>query len=172
MWRLYQFPLCPFSRKVRLLLSEKGIAYELERILFDRKNYALVIDPDDGLGRNSLPDGSSPVQAPEIARRAADAGLLAIFAYATPLRADRAALRDAVGEERFVVVHVATSLDECKRRDRRGSYGPEHRDPRYEPPQLADLAVSLDDGHTSRDAAEKIVARLIERGLLPNRYSL
>jgi glutathione S-transferase len=31
MWRLYQFPLCPFSRKVRLLLNEKGIAYELER---------------------------------------------------------------------------------------------------------------------------------------------
>lgn len=31
MWRLYQFPLCPFSRKVRLLLSEKGIAYELWR---------------------------------------------------------------------------------------------------------------------------------------------
>lgn len=31
MWTLYQFPLCPFSRKVRLLMSEKGIAYELER---------------------------------------------------------------------------------------------------------------------------------------------
>ena len=31
MWQLYQFPLCPFSRKVRLLLSEKGIAYELVR---------------------------------------------------------------------------------------------------------------------------------------------
>lgn len=31
MWQLYQFPLCPFSRKVRLLLSEKGIAYELWR---------------------------------------------------------------------------------------------------------------------------------------------
>jgi glutathione S-transferase len=31
MWRLYQFPLCPFSRKVRLLLSEKGVAYELVR---------------------------------------------------------------------------------------------------------------------------------------------
>ncbi|RZL54584.1 MAG: glutathione S-transferase family protein, partial [Sphingomonas sp.] len=25
MWQLYQFPLCPFSRKVRLLLGEKGI---------------------------------------------------------------------------------------------------------------------------------------------------
>ena len=31
MWQLYQFPLCPFSRKVRLLLSEKGVAYELWR---------------------------------------------------------------------------------------------------------------------------------------------
>ena len=31
MWQLYQFPLCPFSRKVRLLLSEKGVAYELMR---------------------------------------------------------------------------------------------------------------------------------------------
>ncbi len=31
MWHLYQFPLCPFSRKVRLLLGEKGVAYSLVR---------------------------------------------------------------------------------------------------------------------------------------------
>ncbi|MGH6785525.1 MAG: glutathione S-transferase family protein [Novosphingobium sp.] len=31
MWQLYQFPLCPFTRKVRLLLSEKGVGYELWR---------------------------------------------------------------------------------------------------------------------------------------------
>lgn len=31
MWQLFQFPLCPFSRKVRLLLAEKGVAYELVR---------------------------------------------------------------------------------------------------------------------------------------------
>jgi glutathione S-transferase len=28
MWQLYQFPLCPFSRKVRLLLGEKGVGYQ------------------------------------------------------------------------------------------------------------------------------------------------
>ena len=28
---MFQFPLCPFSRKVRLLLGEKGIGYELVR---------------------------------------------------------------------------------------------------------------------------------------------
>lgn len=31
MWQLYQFPLCPFSRKLRLLMGEKNIAYELVR---------------------------------------------------------------------------------------------------------------------------------------------
>ena len=31
MWLLHQFPLCPFSRKVRLLLAEKGVDYELIR---------------------------------------------------------------------------------------------------------------------------------------------
>lgn len=31
MWRLYQFPLCPFSRKIRLLLGEKNVAYEMVR---------------------------------------------------------------------------------------------------------------------------------------------
>ncbi|MEL7445779.1 MAG: glutathione S-transferase family protein [Pseudomonadota bacterium] len=31
MWSLYQFPLCPFSRKIRLLMGEKNIAYELVR---------------------------------------------------------------------------------------------------------------------------------------------
>ena len=31
MWQLYYFALCPFSRKVRLALSEKGVSYELVR---------------------------------------------------------------------------------------------------------------------------------------------
>jgi glutathione S-transferase len=31
MWQLHQFPLCPFSRKVRLLLGEKGMPYALVR---------------------------------------------------------------------------------------------------------------------------------------------
>jgi len=31
MWLLHQFPLCPFSRKVRLTLTEKGVPFELRR---------------------------------------------------------------------------------------------------------------------------------------------
>ena len=32
MWQLYQFPLCPYSRKVRLMLTEKGVTHELKRV--------------------------------------------------------------------------------------------------------------------------------------------
>ncbi len=32
MWQLHQFPLCPFSRKVRLMLTEKGVKFELKRV--------------------------------------------------------------------------------------------------------------------------------------------
>ncbi|QKG70584.1 glutathione S-transferase family protein [Erythrobacter mangrovi] len=31
MWQLFTFPLCPFSRKLRLLMGEKNIAYEVVR---------------------------------------------------------------------------------------------------------------------------------------------
>jgi glutathione S-transferase len=31
MWQLLQFPLCPFSRKVRLVMAEKGVTAELVR---------------------------------------------------------------------------------------------------------------------------------------------
>lgn len=60
MWRLYQFALCPFSRKVRLLLSEKGVPYELRDVLpwdndpaFRQLNHTgrtpAMHDPDRGI---------------------------------------------------------------------------------------------------------------------------
>jgi len=46
MWQLYQFPLCPFSRKVRLLLGEKGVGYELVRENpWDRRDEFLDMNP-------------------------------------------------------------------------------------------------------------------------------
>src|SRR5690606_34694571 len=121
------------------------IAYALERRLFDQRRFAMVGDPDDGMSRNVRADGSSPEQIPEFARRAAEAGIITIFSYASPLRADRAALRDAVGDQRFLEVHVSTPLSVCKQRDTRGAYGPNHPDPSYEKPSNPDLSVSLAD---------------------------
>jgi glutathione S-transferase len=39
MWQLYQYPLCPFSRKVRIVCAEKGVVVELVRELpWDRRD--------------------------------------------------------------------------------------------------------------------------------------
>lgn len=54
MWQLYQFPLCPFSRKVRLLLGEKGVGYELVR-------ESPWLRRDEFLDMN--PSGQTPVMA-------------------------------------------------------------------------------------------------------------
>ena len=151
--------------------GKTAIAYALERRLFDSKRLAVVIDPDDGLSRGVFPDGSSPAQTPELARRTTDAGLLAIFAYASPLRADRETIRDTVGSERFVEIHVATSLEFRKRRDLRGAYGPGHQKPSEEAPKSPDIVVSLDEGD-AEEAAARIIAVLVKRGLLPSLYAL
>lgn len=46
MWHLYQFPLCPFSRKVRLLLGEKGVGYTLVRESpWQRRDEFLDVNP-------------------------------------------------------------------------------------------------------------------------------
>ena len=46
MWRIYQFALCPFSRKVRLLLGEKGVGYELVREYpWERRDEFLDLNP-------------------------------------------------------------------------------------------------------------------------------
>lgn len=147
------------------------IAYALERRLFDTKRLAMVVDPDDGLSLGMQPDGSSPAQTPELARRATDAGLVTIFSYASPLRSDREAIRAAVGSERFVEIHVDTSLAKRKERDQRGVYGPADRHPNEEPPPEPDLAVSLDQDDPET-AADRIILVLVERGLLPSLYAL
>ena len=56
MWHLHQFPLCPFSRKVRLLLGEKGIGYDLVRESpWERRDEFLDMNPT----------GQTPVMADE-----------------------------------------------------------------------------------------------------------
>ncbi|HWA75535.1 MAG TPA: sulfate adenylyltransferase subunit CysN [Polyangiaceae bacterium] len=151
--------------------GKSEIAFALERRLFDTHRLAMVVDPDDGISTGVQPDGSSPWQTPELARRSTDAGLIVVFAYASPLRADRETIRDVVGAERFVEVHVETSLAKRKERDARGVYGPGHVQPSEERPLTPDLTVSLDKGD-AEEAAAAIVQVLVKRGLLPSQYAL
>jgi hypothetical protein len=83
MWHLYQFPLCPFSRKVRFLMAEKGVVYELVRESpWDARDEFLDLNPagmtpvlvaDDPVRRvapaalvrgQGAADGAGPLGAP------------------------------------------------------------------------------------------------------------
>ena len=74
----------------------------------------------------------------------------------------------------FVLVHVATSLEECERRDPKGLYAKAHSgeiteftgvsDP-YEAPADAELTVHT-EGRTPAESAQLVLAKLEELDLL------
>jgi adenylylsulfate kinase-like enzyme len=106
-----------------------------------------------------------------------DAGLIVLTAFISPFRADRARVRAAMAPGDFLEVHVATSLDECERRDPKGLYAKARRgelrdmtgiDSPYEPPELPDLVVGI-GAAPAEDHARSIVALLEDREIIPRR---
>jgi len=109
--------------------------------------------------------------AAEIARH----GGIAICAQIAPYAAARAEARQRSAEAgRFVLVHVATPLEVCERRDPKGQYAKARAgllpaftgvsDP-YEAPQDAEVTIDTQDC-TPREAAEAILERLRRDGVL------
>jgi sulfate adenylyltransferase len=110
-----------------------------------------------------------------VAALVAEHGGLAICAPIAPFAESRADMRrraEAVGE--FVLVHVATPLEVCEARDRKGLYAkaraglvPEFTgiSSPYEEPTDADLVLDTTDT-TVDDATEFVLAELRRRGLL------
>src|SRR5918992_4773983 len=139
--------------------GKSTIAAAVEAQLLAEGHAAYVLDGDNlrhGLNGDL---GFSPEDRTENVRRVAevaalmaDAGVVALVSLVSPSRADRAAAR-AVHERRglpFVEVHVATTLEECERRDPKGLYararagelrGLTGVDDPYEPPERPELEL-------------------------------
>jgi bifunctional enzyme CysN/CysC len=132
------------------------LAYAVERLLYDRSRVALVVDPADSISRESpevtAQPGALPASVLEVARRAADAGLVVVLAFAAAERGSRKVFRTGVGAERCIEVLVSGA--------RRA---PENV--RYEAPDSPDLHVDLEK-QTSEAGAQTIVDCLEERGLI------
>lgn len=104
------------------------LAFELEQQLFKRGMQTYVLDGDNirhGLGRDL---GFSPADRAENIRRVgevaalfADAGVIAITAFISPYREDRARARKAAGAG-FHEIFLQASLEVCERRDPKGLY--------------------------------------------------
>jgi adenylylsulfate kinase len=110
-----------------------------------------------------------------VASRLTRQGGAVIAAAISPYRDTRAKAREMVEQYgRFVEVYVATSLDECARRDVNGLYkkafageikGFTGVDDPYEAPVSPEIVVET-EGKTPEESAEVVLARLEELGLI------
>ena len=58
----------------------------------------------------------------EVAKLFVDAGVVVLTAFISPFRADRAMVRQLVGDGELIEVYINTSLEVCEQRDPKGLY--------------------------------------------------
>jgi adenylyl-sulfate kinase len=156
--------------------GKSTVAAAIEARLLGEGRSAYVLDGDNlrhglngDLGFSAEDRAENVRRTAEVAALLADAGVVVLVALVSPYRADRAAAR-AAHERRtlpFLEVHVATTLEECERRDPKGLYararagGLKHLtgvDDPYEPPDAADVVI--EGGEPLEDAVERVLAAL------------
>ena len=152
-------------------LSASGkstIAGALEQILTGQGYHTYLLDGDNvrhglckDLGFSDDDRKENIRRVGEVAKLAADAGLIVLTAFISPFRNDRRIVRDMLPQSQFVEVFVDTPKAVCKQRDPKGLYEKAERgeikqftgiDSPYETPEAAE--VSLDSG--SQSVAESV----------------
>jgi bifunctional enzyme CysN/CysC len=105
----------------------------------------------------------------EVAKLFVDAGLIVLCSFISPFRAERAAVRELVGEAEFIEIYVRAPLDVCESRDPKGLYAKSRAgrlpnftgiDSPYETPDKPDLV--LDTAATAADELARHVTALLE----------
>jgi adenylyl-sulfate kinase len=155
------------------------VASELEErgVLVDRLDGDVVrAQLTKGLGFSKEDRDTNIERIGWVASRLARAGAAVVVSAISPYDEARRKAR-ALTEEHapFVLVYVATSLEECERRDPKGLYAKAHAgeiaeftgvsDP-YEEPVDAELRLQT-EGRTPHESAELVVTTLEELGLVP-----
>ena len=160
--------------------GKSTLAYALERKLADLGRAAHVIDGQSArLGAaedvDFSPDSSEALKrAAGVARIANDAGLITLAAFVARRVEDRAMMREIVGRDRFLEIHLAAPLEACRKRDRSGLYpqadaGLIRKFPgiggRYDAPEAPDLALPTHLMPVEM-CVDKVIGLLQQRGIL------
>ncbi|MBL8473055.1 MAG: adenylyl-sulfate kinase [Rhodocyclaceae bacterium] len=58
----------------------------------------------------------------EMAKLFVDAGIVSLAAFISPMRDDRALVREIIGAQHYIEIYVSCPLEECERRDVKGMY--------------------------------------------------
>ena len=144
-------------------LSASGkstIAGVLEQILTKQGYHTYLLDGDNvrhglckDLGFSDDDRKENIRRVGEVAKLAADAGLIVLAAFISPFRSDRRIVRDILPQHQFVEVFVDTPLEVCKQRDPKGLYEKAERgeikqftgiDSPYETPEAAEVYLDAE----------------------------
>jgi bifunctional enzyme CysN/CysC len=156
-------------------------AAALERRLFDAGRTTLRLDGEDlrlgmsrDLGFSAQERSENLRRMAEVARIGNEAGLIVLAAFTAPKADARDRVRELVGPERFLIVHLDASVEVARTRDPEGLYAAADRgeipqfpgvSATYDVPENPDLTLDTVDGNIA-DNVEKIIDLLVERGFL------
>jgi adenylyl-sulfate kinase len=156
--------------------GKSTVAAGVEARLLEGGRSAYVLDGDNlrhglngDLGFSADDRAENVRRTAEVSALLADAGVVVLVALVSPYRADRDAARAAHDRRGlpFLEVWVATSLEECERRDPKGLYararageisGMTGVDDPYESPESPDVVVRGDE--PLDDAIARVLAAL------------
>ncbi|SDU25512.1 adenylylsulfate kinase [Pseudomonas pohangensis] len=109
--------------------GKSTLAFALEQRLVADKHAAFVLDGDNvrhglcaELDFSAGARSENIRRVAEVAKLLNNAGLVSICSLISPFFRDREIAKQIIGEDRFLEVHVSTSLAECERRDVKGLY--------------------------------------------------
>lgn len=109
--------------------GKSTIANQLEKRLFDTGVQTYSLDGDNvrsGLNRDLSFSSEDRIEnnrrIAEVAKLFADAGIVALTAFISPLRENREEAKQIIGKEDLVEVYVNTPLEICESRDVKGLY--------------------------------------------------
>ena len=160
--------------------GKSTIANLVEQVLFAAGRQCYSLDGDNlrqGLCRDLGFTDADRVEnirrAGEVAKLFLDAGLMVLCSFISPFRADRQMLRDLIGDNDFLEIHVDAPIEICIARDPKGLYVKAKAGlipnftglgSPYEAPEKPD--ISLKTAESSAEAcAEQVLAILRQRGI-------
>jgi len=102
------------------LLEAKLHREGIHTFLLDGDNIRLGLNKDLGFNEDDRKENLRRIG--EVGKLMVDAGLVTIAAFVSPFENDRKMVKEIMGSEDYIEIHVSTPLEECIRRDVKGLY--------------------------------------------------
>ncbi|MEN9499443.1 MAG: hypothetical protein RIS83_1262 [Pseudomonadota bacterium] len=160
--------------------GKSTIANLVEQALFQQGCQTYSLDGDNlrhglcrDLGFSAADRVENMRRAGEVAKLFCDAGMIVLCSFISPFRAERQMLRDILGPQEFLEIHVDTPIETCMARDPKGLYAKARAglipnftgiDSPYEAPENPDIHIRT-EGATAEESAGLVLQALRARGI-------